>query len=226
MWAHFFSRGMNEKPAADDFGEHNPVIHEELLDKLGAMFIAANYNPKPLIRWICNSDAYQLKATANKGNDKPEDEVFFSRQLLKAMSPEELYDSLLTATQPNAKRKDEEQNQRRRTWLGRLTDKFGDDEGNEINYNGTVVQALLMMNGTDLNGALNAPGGTLERAKALKGDGIKHLFLATLNRPPTQREISQLTAAAQLRGARDDPNAALTDIFWALLNCSEFILNH
>jgi len=229
MWGHFFSRGMNEKPAADDFGEHNPLIHEELLDKLGELFVAVNYNPKQLIRWVTLSDAYQLKATANKTNDKTDDEVFFSRQLLKAMGPEELYESLLTATQPNTKRtNDDATRNRRQTWIGRLTQNFGDDEGNEITFNGTVVQALLMMNGRDLNEALNAPGGTLEKSKALKGkDAVDHLFLATLNRPCTAKEYSQINAASALKGgAKDDTNAMLTDVFWALLNCNEFILNH
>jgi hypothetical protein len=228
MWGHFFSRGMNEKPAADDFGEHNPVIHDELLDKLGEMFVAANYNPKTLIRWVVLSDPYQLKAMANKTNDKPDDEVYFSRQMLKAMGPEELYDSLLTATQPGQKRNDEATRGRRQTWLGRLTQNFGDDEGNELTFNGTVVQALLMMNGRDLNDALNSPGGTLEKAKALKGkDAIDYLYLATLNRPCSAKEYSQITAAAALKGgAKDDPAAMLSDVFWALLNCNEFILNH
>ena len=58
-----------------------------MLNDLGpaATFIAANYNPKQMIRWIANSDAYQLKAVANKTNDKAEDEVYFSRQMLKVM---------------------------------------------------------------------------------------------------------------------------------------------
>jgi hypothetical protein len=228
MWSHFFSRGMNEKPVADDFGEHNPLIHDELLDKLGELFGAANYNPKAMIRWMALSDAYQLKATANKTNEKPDDEVYFSRQMLKAMSPEQLYDSLTVATMPNTKRGDDEQKVRRGDWLRRLTTNFGDDEGNETTFNGTVVQALLMMNGRDLNGALAAAGGTLDKAKGKQGKAaVDHLFLAALNRPATQKEYTQLMAAATLKGVKEtDANAALNDIFWALLNCNEFILNH
>ena len=36
----------------------------------------------------------------------------------------------------------------------RLITNFGDDEGNEVNFNGTVVQALMMMNGKDINDAI------------------------------------------------------------------------
>ncbi len=168
MWAHFFSRGMNEKPVADDFGEHNPVIHDELLDKLGDMFAAANYNPKQLIRWVCNSDAYQLKAMANKSNDKADDEVFFSRQMLKVMTPEQLLESLIVATRPNVSKDDDAQKKFREDWMSRLVVNFGDDEGNELTFSGTVVQALLMMNGRDINNAISAESGTVQAAKTLK----------------------------------------------------------
>jgi len=229
MWAHFFSRGFTEKATPDDFGDHNPVVHEELLDKLGEMFAgSAGYNPKTLIRWMCASEAYQLKSVANKTNDKAEDEVFFSRQLLKPMSPEQLFESLLSATQPRAKRDDDTQNQARRDWMRRLTTNFGDDEGNEITYSGTVVQALLLMNGRDLNQAISARDGTLQEALKLRGkDAVDHLFLATLNRRATQREYTQLLAAGTLKGIKEnDQTGLLTDMLWALLNCNEFFLNH
>src|SRR5262249_49838303 len=144
------------------------------------------------------------KAAANKTNDKPDDEVFFSRQMLKSMSPEQLFDSLLTATQPGAKRNDEATKTNREQWLRRLSLNFGDDDGNEVNFNGTVVQALLMMNGRDLNGAVAAPGGTLDKAKGLKGKAaVDYLFLSTLNRKATDKEFTQLTAAATLKGVKE-----------------------
>ena len=35
--------------------------------------------------------------------------------------------------------------------MQKLVRNFGDDEGNEVNFNGTIVQALLMMNGKEIN---------------------------------------------------------------------------
>src|SRR5262249_30612916 len=98
MWAHFFGKGMNTPGAFDDFGEDNQLTHPELLDYLANEFRAYQFNPRELIRWICNSDAYQLSSVANKTNDKPEAESFFSRMLLKSMSPEQLFESLMVAT--------------------------------------------------------------------------------------------------------------------------------
>ena len=98
-WGHFFGKSFT-KDNVDDFGEHNPVTNPELLDRLAEDWAKKyNHNPRELIRWICNSRAYSLASVANKTNDKPEDEVFFSRMLLKSMSPEQLFDSLMVATQ-------------------------------------------------------------------------------------------------------------------------------
>ena len=56
-------------------------------------------------------------------------------------------------------------------WLTSLVNGFGDDEGNEVNFNGTVVQALMMMNGKDLNDAISRKeDGTVARA-VVKGGG-------------------------------------------------------
>jgi len=66
--------------------------------------------------------------------------------LPKAMSPEELFESLMIATGQTMTK--DEKSKRRADWLGNLISNFGDDEGNEVSFNGTVVQALMMMNGS------------------------------------------------------------------------------
>jgi hypothetical protein len=98
-----------------------------------------------------------------------------------------------------------------------------------------VVQALLMMNSNDINDAVSPKEkdkGTV--AQALKKHNgqmngiLKDLYLASLNRPPTAREYATIGNALPLRaGARPEPTAApYHDLFWALLNSNEFILNH
>jgi len=47
----------------------------------------------------------------------------------------------------------------RETWLRTFTVNFGDDEGNEVTYNGTIIQALMLMNGRELNDAIKARPG-------------------------------------------------------------------
>lgn len=228
MWGTFMGKGFVNP--IDDFNDTNEPSHPELLDELAKMFKHYNYDLKKLIRWICNSDAYHLSAIANKTNDKRETEIFFSRMLLKSMTPEQLFESLMVATKSEQTK--EARKELRDKWLGTLVSNFGDDEGNEVNFNGTIVQALLMMNGDDLNKALAKPdSGTVAwvlKNKSKPHDRLNYLYLAALNRPITPREeryILQPTVLG-MKVADKNLNAPYQDIFWALVNSNEFILNH
>jgi hypothetical protein len=274
MWAHFFGRGMNELPAADDFGGHNKVVHPELLNKLAADFANYGYDVKKLIEWICDSDAYSLTYQANGlpdgkgGNAKDEAAPYFTRMQLKSMSPEVLFESLEIATRLDMAPDKDAKKAKKEAWMAKLTRNFGDDEGNEVTFNGTIIQALLMMNGTEINREISRPDGTSAVDKAMnkhRGVGsemsvINELYLMALARKPsgsvmitvplkdpkTGKDkvdakgkpimgpatteaafLAQQVAAMKARG----PNPAqwkafYEDVYWSLLNSSEFILNH
>ena len=129
-------------------------------------------------------------------------------------------------------------------WMRKLVQNFGDDEGNEVTFNGTVVQALLMMNGRELNAEVQRPTtSTVDKAmtrnKTPKGV-VDELFLAALGRhvrqdpripitdPKTKqtRYVSELDVITREMNSARDPRAFFQDVFWALLNTNEFILNH
>ncbi len=230
MWGHFFAKGFVNP--IDDFNSKNEVNHPELFEELSGKFKHYGYDLKKLIRWICNSRAYNLKSVANATNDKPEQEVLFSRMALKAFSPEQLFESLMVATDAEAAKDKKEKNKLKEQWMNRLVSNFGDDEGNEVSFSGTVVQALLMMNGEDINTAITSKDGTV--AKIVKKNGplnvqanVTDLYLVTLNRKPTDAELKKVAIALPLVAKKDkDPNAPWQDLMWALLNSNEFILNH
>ncbi len=240
VWGHFFGKSFT-KDAVDDFGEHNPVSNPELLDKLAEDWSKKyNHSPKDLIRWICNSKAYGLSSAANKTNDKPEDEVFFSRMLLKAMTPEQLFESLMTATQAKVGQNSQAKAKLREEWLDKLIVNFGNDEGEEGSFNGTVIQALMLMNGQDINTAItDKDTGTVANVirkrsasqKALQ-EAMKDLYLAALNRPPRADEYAKVLNPKMwnFRTARPLNEAFWVsfyqDLFWGALNSAEFILNH
>jgi hypothetical protein len=241
MWAHFFGRSFT-KDAVDDFGEHNLISYPDLLDRLASDFAKRyNHNPRDLIRWICNSEAYGLSGVANKTNDKADVEFYFSRMLLKAMTPEQLFESLMVATQAQAAKTRENKQKLRNDWMKKLIVNFGDDEGNEANFNGTVIQALLMMNGQEINTAvMDQQFGTVAlsiRTRAGSSNALQlvmtDLYLAALNRPPTKAEFTRLLSP-KMQYLPRTPNrdqAAFArsfyqDLFWSLLNSGEFMLNH
>ncbi|MDA0281927.1 MAG: DUF1549 domain-containing protein, partial [Planctomycetota bacterium] len=64
-WGQFFGYGFT-KPV-DDMGPHNAASHPALLERLSAEFVKSNYDLKQLIRWICNSEAYNLTSQYTAG---------------------------------------------------------------------------------------------------------------------------------------------------------------
>jgi hypothetical protein len=150
----------------------------------------------------------------------------------------------MTATEAKVGQDKKKREEARKKWLRRLIVNFGDDEGSEGTFNGTVVQALLMMNGEDINNAINdKDSGTvaviLKRKGVTPRSAMHDLFLAALNRPPTEAEYKRFLSPDMYNlhkmNPRRDPKfyrrpnfwpAFYQDMFWALLNSNEFILNH
>jgi len=229
MWGHFFGRGFVHP--VDDFGPHNPASHPELLEKLGQDFAAAGYDIKALVRWIMNSDAYGLTSASIKENEK--DETLFTHMNLKPMTPEQLFDSLLVATAAHKAGGGEDNSRRRDVWMGQFLFAFANDEGEEaLNFQGTIPQALMMMNGELMEKAVGGRSGSfladlLERGR-LQAKGsvdafvVNQIYLAALSRPPSR---SELASARKYLGNYEDTIGVMEDLFWALLNSNEFVLN-
>jgi hypothetical protein len=243
MWEHFMGKSFT-KQAADDFGQHNEPSFPELLDRLAEDW-SKNYqhNPKDVIRWICNSRPYGLSSIANETNDKPEDEVFFARMLLKAMTPEQLFESIMTATQPKVAKTD--QMAMREVWLNKLVLGFGNDEGLETTFNGTVIQALMLMNGAEINKfIMDEKQGTVSKvlkqeffSKGNAAKAVTELYMTALNRPPSGAELTKILNYKMITLPRVAPpkgpqqvaafwTGYYQDLYWAIINSNEFFLNH
>lgn len=232
MWAHFFGRGFVHP--VDDFGAHNPASNPELLDKLAADFKASGYDIKALVRWITTSQAYNLTSISTPQNDK--DDTLYSHMALKPMSPEQLFESLITATAAHKAGGGGDDNKRRDEWMKQFLFTFGNDEGEEsTSFQGTIPQALMMMNGELMSKAVGGQPGSflasvleqaqLQRRQPLDQFIINHLFLAALSRLPSSAELNK---AREFLRFNPEPNPipVMEDLFWALLNSNEFVLIH
>ena len=229
MWAHFLGRGFVHP--VDDFGPHNQPSHPELLDQLAKDFQESGYDIKKLCRWIMASRAYQLSSVKAKGSEK--DEGLFSSMQLKPMTPEQLFDSLLSATMAHRAGSGDEGGRRRDAWMRQFLFAFANDEAEEgTSFQGTIPQALMMMNGELMQAALSGkPGSFLgdvceqarRQSRSPENYMIDSLYLAALSRHPTPRELNQ---SRQYLEAFPDSLQVLQDLFWALLNSNEFILIH
>jgi hypothetical protein len=232
MWAHFFGYGFTNP--IDDISSHIPVTHPELFDRLSEEFVKSGYDCKQVIRWIANSAPYNLTSRTTKKNaaDNPAigESALFTHVYLKSMTAEQLYDSLIVATSAHKSgRSDwEKSEQQRREWLDQFVRTFGNDEGDESSsFDGTIPQALTMMNGPLVRAAVSIkPGSQLHDLLAGPGETtqkIKKLYLTVLGRPPLSKELA---AMQKFFDDSSDPLTVYQDLFWALLNCNEFIFNH
>jgi len=231
MWAHFLGYGFT-KPI-DDLGDHNSPSHPELLDGLAEQFREQSFDLKELVRWIVLSKPYALssKGTAKNAKDDPAlgEKPKFSRFYLRQMRAEDLYESLLTATEADRSRAAEVAAKKKDEWLGQFIIAFGTDEGDDsTTFNGSIAQVLMMFNGDLVKVATSTgKGGFLDR---VAGSGTKNaakidaLYLAALARRPSQKELAAANKLMQDR--KGDAVEALQDVWWAVLNSNEFIINH
>lgn len=234
MWGYFMGYGFTRP--VDDMGPHNPESHPEVVDLLTSEFVAHKYDVKQLIRWICNTKAYNLTSQFNAKNkfDNPSagEVPLFSHMYVKTMQAEQLYDSLLIATnadQTGGKGFEAAERQRER-WMEDFLRIFGGNENDEPTlFSGSIPQALLMMNGGLVQQAVSSEKGsyvhTVLTNPKYRNDAarIEALYFASLGRSPSRSETSQLV---KLMKAERDPLRAYQDLYWALLNSNEFIVNH
>jgi hypothetical protein len=67
---------------------------------------------------------------------------------------------------------------------------------------------------------------TLAVQKTTHEKRLKSLYMMVLSRPPRDNEIARLVPYLEQGGATGNLGDALSDVYWALLNSSEFLLNH
>ncbi|MCR9198365.1 MAG: DUF1549 and DUF1553 domain-containing protein [Planctomycetaceae bacterium] len=234
MWGHFFGYGFTRP--VDDMGPHNSPSHPEVLDRLAEEFVDSQYDVKKLIQWITSTDAYSL--TSQYGEDNEVDDPgagevpLFSHMYVKSMQAEQLYDSLIVASNAHKSGRGgwEAQEQQRRRWMQQFVVAFDTDENDEATtFNGTIPQALMMMNSELIDKAVSIERGSFlfetfskPGSEATK---MQELYLAALGRRPTRSEANLAQRMVRSYGAANKAQA-YQDLFWALLNSNEFIFNH
>ena len=146
MWGHLFGRGLQQEPTVDDFKRENEVVHPELLQYLADQFKQYNHDSKKLLEWICTSDAYQLSHVAVKGLTDVKYDPYFARMPLKATAGGSAASSPRRWRSPQPRPPHPaDRRQKYKALKGvsnNLGKNFGDDEGNEANFNGTIVQGV------------------------------------------------------------------------------------
>jgi hypothetical protein len=228
IWAHFFGRGLVEP--LDGLIDSNPATHPELLNWLAGSFIAHKYDLKYLIRTITNSKAYQR---ASLPLNEAENNDLYAHSIIRPLTPDQTVSSILQATGLegiNSRLNRDEKTTIKNRMISQFSFAFNNDEREEMDrFYGTIPQALLMMNGRLTNwGSLAMNGNNLGKIlseNTTHRERIYWIYMAVLSRPPTPDEYiytDNLRPSRRSRKARE----VYEDLFWALINSTEFSVNY
>lgn len=244
IWKHFMGRAFVEP--VDGFGEENPPTNPELLKWLSKDFVIHGYDLQHLMRTLLNSETYQRTSQTNESNKN--DELYYSHAYVKPLSAEQFFYSLLQATgferlqQVRMEGIKKQGGEDRKGMLRRLEEmkrehlkKFlfllDNGEMEEIEaFNGTIPQALMMINGNMVNdSASHEERGSFVnyvlKEQREPVERMKYIYLNVLSRLPTAKEKTYFRRYLE-RSLYRNKDLAYEDLYWVLLNSAEFSLNH
>ena len=244
IWKHFMGRAFVEP--VDGFGKENQPTNPELLKWLANDFVLHGYDLQHLMRTILNSATYQHTSQTNESNK--DDQLYYSHAYVKPLSAEQFFYSLLQATgferlqEVRMKGLHQRRSQSRENMLRQLErmkrehlKKFifllDNGEMEEIEaFNGTVPQALMMINGNMVNdSASHEEYGSFVNYVLERWRGpvkrMEYIYLNVLSRLPTSKEKTYFQRYLE-RSLYRNKNLAYEDLYWVLLNSAEFSLNH
>jgi hypothetical protein len=192
-----------------------------------------------LVRVLLATRTYQLSSAGDKSTANP---TLFARMPLRGLTAEQLFDSLATATGYRDSGGGDDLISGilggPRSARSEFLTKFARPD-RPVEAQTSILQALTLM-----NGKLVASATSLEKSETLAAvvdapfastaERVESLYLASLSRKPTTKEIDRAVRfieAAESRATSKTGRAtafrnAVADLFWVLLNSPEFALNH
>lgn len=204
-----------------------PPLERKVLDDLAKLFVESGYDVRWLIAGICKSKVYQ-QSVADQSDEGDGDHQFVHRPL-KALLPEQVFDSLEQALNLPVARVDNGPrfNGDRDRFVARMNESAPDTPAD---FKGGIPQALMLM-----NGKLTADATNLETSRTLRAvveapfldneEKIETLYFAALSRKPRQEEMAFMLNHVNNKSTEADRKQAFAEILWGILNSPEFVLN-
>jgi hypothetical protein len=227
MWTALMGWGFY--PSVNDLGSGQTPQYPEVLDALSKDWIASGYDMRWLFRTLANTQAYQraLQARPTSSANAPPavcpkplrpEQVF--EELVKALGVNENDTSIPAPAPSAAPAVARHSGLRHMVYMAFKIDPSLPPE----EVQGTIPQALLMMNSALVNSYIVAGGKTRladALAKGMTDDEIlSALYERTLARAPRPEEVAVCKRYLKKVGKRKE---ALEDIFWSLVNSTEFL---
>ena len=239
IWAQLLGRGVVDP--VDDVRVSNPPTNPALLDALAKRFVELKFDLRGLTRDICNSRVYQLSGTPTSTNKL--DTRHFSHFHMRRLRADVLLDSIVAITEsprrfPNFPEGTSAldffpmhvyQSGQQPEYGDPFFHTFGRAGRNSVavstKLQPTLPQALHMMVGDSLRDRLSS-GGVVKKlveTKSTPEDIVDELFIRVLCRRPTPSEMTRIRAVV---GDAVKDQAIYEDVFWSLLNSTEFLFTH
>ena len=230
VWSLFFGRGIIDP--VDDFSSTNRASHPELLERLAIQLREHGYDLRYLIREITNSQTYQL---SSQQTDSSQSQVeWYGKMATRGLTAEQIFANLVQATGFFQQTTDGN-NLLSRPGMNspqtEIYELFKSESENRLEPRATILQALSLMNGTFITNATSLEQSDVFTAivdfpELTDEKKIEAFFLSALSRFPTEHELKRLKSYVSSAGSDENKVHAYSDLFWALLNSSEFLLNH
>lgn len=223
-WAEMMGQGFYQP--VDAMGPLQQATYPNVLLRLASSFQASEYDVKGMFRLIANTEAYQRQIRLG---DSADEHLHFAGAYPTRLHADTLWDALVGALGPM------QQGPRPplpgpagrggRFGLERqFKDAFTFDPSTKADeVEGSIPQALMLMNNPAIVGQMRASGNTV-LAKILNAypsddEAIRMVYLRTLARKPTTKELDTCLAYVKKVGDRAE---AFEDILWTLINSTEF----
>lgn len=228
-WAILLGRPLVEP--IDDIPSDNVP---EVLDLLSDDFAAHGFDLQRLIAQIASTEVFRLNSRAGPGQElTAAHEQLWAVFPLTQLRPEQVIGSIQQATSLTTL--DRESNILTRTaqtlQQAEFVKRYGDPGDDEFMPRAsTTGQRLLLMNGALVTRTIREGffGSATSQIATLAQDDAKAVeiaYLAVLSRQPTPQERAHF--AERLAGTDNRPREqAMEDMYWALVNSTEFSWNH
>ncbi len=229
VWAELVGEGFYDP--IDDIGPDRTCTAPNTIDCLAHEFVDSKFDVKRLYHIIASTEAYQRNSRTRRNPD----EMPFAANCPERLRGDQVYDALIAALGMNdapGVRLSEAMGGKGgkgaplRSPRNQFDQVFGFDPSTPRDeVTGSIPQALLLMNGPQINRAINAsrPGSELTQLLASSSDNesvATELYLRCLGREPNKAELQACITHVKDSKTRA---AGFEDILWALINSTEFL---
>jgi hypothetical protein len=227
VWALLLGRPLLE-PVDDISSVETPP---PALQVLADDFVAHGYDLRRLIRLIAATEVFQLDSAAPHELTEAHDSAWAAFPLTR-LRPEQVVGGVLQAASLGTIDADSPLLVKLFTTIGQrdFVQRYGDTGEDEFNgRGGTIPQRLLLMNGDLVHDKTrDGPFTASTRIGWLAVDdrtAVRTAYLVVLTRTPTPEEAEHFEA--RLAGTKGkERGERMADLYWALINSTEFAWNH